>query len=143
MSADGLVWLCTDDRTLPDVEAIDQGLDAFNRALPALAQVRFLCCSVRLASGGCIGGAVARSWGEVCELRQLWVDERWRRGGLGSGLVGRVEAEARARDCRLVQLDTFSFQAPEFYRRLGYTTVWTVAGFPDGIERHYLVKRLA
>ena len=35
------------------------------------------------------------------------------------------------RGCGLVYLDTFTFQAPEFYRRLGYGTLCTIEGFPD------------
>ena len=137
-----LVWLTSDDKTAPDAAVIDAGLDAFNHDLPALAQVRPLCCSVRLGSGHCIGGALARSWGGACELQQLWVDAAWRGKGLGSRLVGLVEAEARARGCGLVYLDTFTFQAPEFYRRLGYGVLCTIEGFPDHMAKFIMSKRL-
>src|SRR5688572_13057878 len=96
-----LVWLSSNDNAAPDAAVIDAGLDAFNHDLPALAQVRPLCCSVRLDGGPCIGGALARSWGVACELQQLWVDAAWRGKGLGSRLVAMVEAEARARGCGL------------------------------------------
>lgn len=39
-------------------------------------------------------------------------------------------------------LDTFSFQAPEFYRRCGYATALRIDGFADGIAKHLMVKRL-
>ena len=137
-----LVWLTGDDKAAPDAAVIDAGLDAFNHDLPALAQVRPLCCSVRLGSGHCIGGALARSWGGACELQQLWVDAAWRGKGLGSRLVGLVEAEAMARGCGLVYLDTFTFQAPEFYRRLGYGVLGTIEGFPDSMAKFIMSKRL-
>ena len=57
-------------------------------------------------------------------------------------MVGQVEAEARARDGTLVYLDTFTFQAPDFYRRLGYTVATTIEGFPDGIIKFLMTKRL-
>jgi GNAT superfamily N-acetyltransferase len=140
---DQLVWLTSDDKTAPDAAVIDAGLDAFNHDLPSLAQVRPLCCSVRLGSGRCIGGALARSWGEACELQQLWVDVEWRGKGLGSRLMGLVEAEAKARGCGLVYLDTFTFQAPEFYARLGYGVVCRIEGFPDGMAKLVMSKPLA
>jgi ribosomal protein S18 acetylase RimI-like enzyme len=143
LSIDGLVWLVGDDTSAPDADRVDQGLDAFNRALPALALVRPLCCSGRLTSGQCVGGALARTWGAACELQQLWVDEPWRGRGLGSELVRLVEAEARARGCVSVYLDTFSFQAPGFFRRLGYVTALTIEGFPEGITKFLMTKRLA
>jgi ribosomal protein S18 acetylase RimI-like enzyme len=136
------MWL-TGDEAAGDSTTVDQGLDTFNRALPALAQVQPMCCSVRLASGRCVGGALARTWGAACELQQLWVDEPWRGRRLGSRLVAQVEAEARTRGCVSVYLDTFSFQAPGFYRRLGYVTALTIEGFPEGITKFLMTKRLA
>lgn len=62
--------------------------------------------------------------------------------GLGSALMARVEAEARARGCTGIWLDTFSFQARPFYERLGYRVFATLEDFPPGHSRHYLMKRL-
>jgi len=42
----------------------------------------------------------------------------------------------------VVYLDTFSFQAPEFYRRCGYAVALRIDGFPDGIAKHLMVKHL-
>lgn len=42
--------------------------------------------------------------------------------------------------CRLLYLDTFSFQAPEFYYRLGYETACRLDGFPDGGSKFILRK---
>ncbi len=37
-------------------------------------------------------------------------------------------------------LTTLSFQAPEFYRRHGYTTLAEISGYPNGIIK-YLMQR--
>ena len=52
------------------------------------------------------------------------------------------EAKARERGCRLVYLDTFSFQAAPFYERLGYVRVHSIDGFAPGIAKHTYQKRL-
>jgi GNAT superfamily N-acetyltransferase len=62
--------------------------------------------------------------------------------GLGAALMARVEAEARARGCTGIWLDTFSFQARPFYEGLGYRVFATLADYPPGHSRHYLMKRL-
>src|SRR3712207_5792162 len=105
------------DPARADVEAVHAGLDGFSRVAVDLAAVRPLGCFVRLPSGGCVDGAIVRTWEGCCEITQFWVDAAHRAQGLGSGLVHLVEDEARARGCSLVYLDTFSFQAPGWLLR--------------------------
>jgi GNAT superfamily N-acetyltransferase len=50
----------------------------------------------------------------------LWVADSYRKHGVGSQLTAGAEAAARAQGCRGAYLDTFTFQAPKFYERLGY-----------------------
>jgi ribosomal protein S18 acetylase RimI-like enzyme len=52
-----------------------------------------------------------------------------------------VEAEARSLGCRGAYLDTFSFQAPKFYEKLGYREFGRIADFPAGFDRIWLMKR--
>ena len=49
----------------------------------------------------------------------LWVSPQERRQGRGRQLLLMAEAEARKRGCSNATLNTFSFQAPEFYRKFG------------------------
>ncbi len=72
----------------------------------------------------------------------LWVSKDLRGRGLGSRLVALFEAEARKRGCRLVYLDTFSFQAPEFYAKRGYETACRFDGFPGGMSKFVMRKGL-
>lgn len=131
------------DRPAPEaLQALDAGLSGFNAAQPALAQVRPLFVAVHDAGGRLSGAASGRSWGECCELQQLWVDAACRRRGLGRALLAAFEAEAAARGCRLVYLDTFSFQAPGFYAALGYEPALVTRGYAPGIEKTTFHKRL-
>ncbi len=90
-----------------------------------------------------IGAAIGHTWGQSCELGQLWVAEASRRQGLGSRLIRRYEAEARARGCELIYLDTFSFHAPEFYASHGYEVACELGGLPDDAVLYILKKELA
>ena len=48
----------------------------------------------------------------------------------------------RKRGVRNAYVDTFSFQAPEFYRKLGYREFGRLDDFPTGHRRSWLTKAL-
>lgn len=91
-----------------------------------------------------LGGLVARFSPELkwVFVELLAVGEDGRGKGIGGQLMARLEGEARARLMDGIWLDTFSFQAPEFYRRLGYTEFGRIEGYPDNEARHFFFKRL-
>ncbi len=60
--------------------------------------------------------------------------------GVGTGRVARPLA---ARGVPVHGLDTFSFQAPGFYARMGYEQFGVMDGHPEGASRHFFQKRLA
>lgn len=122
--------------------AIDAGLHAHNLAAAPLEQVRSLAVGMHLPDGALLGGALGRSWGLCCELQQLWVREDRRGQGLGATLMRAFEAQAAARGCELIYLETFSFQAPGFYRRLGYEEAACLEGFAPGLAKYLMRKRL-
>ena len=62
----------------------------------------------------------------------MWVDPAARGTGLGRALLASVEDEARARGCRWSKLNTWEFQAPEFYERCGYVTYGREVDLPPG-----------
>lgn len=129
--------------TLPEPETtlVGDGLDASNAAAAPLQDVMPLACFARQPSGAVVGGAIGRTWGECCELQQLWVDEAQRRQGIGADLVRAFEARAEARGCRTFYLETFSFQAPSLYRSLGYEVAVALEGFAPGIVKVLMVRR--
>lgn len=72
----------------------------------------------------------------------MWVDEALRHRGIGALLVQQVEATAIECGCRLIYLDTFSFQAPAFYYGFGYEIACRLDGFPDDGSKFVLRKAL-
>ena len=132
-----------DDIPREDAAVIDAGLGHSNEAAAPLHEVRPLCSFARDEAGKVIGGAVGRTWGSCCELQQLWVDPGHRRLGIGARLVGEFERRAEARGCRTFYLETFSFQAPKFYRSLGYETKSQLHGFGPGIVKYLMVREAA
>lgn len=50
----------------------------------------------------------------------LWVKEEYRKEGLGSKILNEIEKVAKDKGCYLIHLDTFDFQAKDFYIKHGY-----------------------
>jgi GNAT superfamily N-acetyltransferase len=76
------------------------------------------------------------------EHSPVWVREDLRAHGRGRQLVEAAEAEARARGCRRVWLDSYAFQAPAFYQRLGYEVFGVLDGYPAPHNRVFLTRIL-
>lgn len=93
-------------------------------------------------NGDLIGAVAGYTWGGICEIRQVWVEETHRGQGIGRQLMQAALREAGARGCAYVYLATYEFQAPEFYRRLGFAELARVTDKPVGhteiIMRHSL-----
>ncbi|AEI41179.1 GNAT family N-acetyltransferase [Paenibacillus mucilaginosus] len=92
--------------------------------------------------GTLAGGLLGRTYRYALFVEILWVDEKYRGQGLGGRLLAAAEEAARLRGCRLMHLDTFSFQAPEFYRKMGFEVFGVLDGFPEGYQRYYLKKTI-
>jgi GNAT superfamily N-acetyltransferase len=129
-----------DDVPAQEGDVVDAGLDAFNHEAAPLHEVQRLSCFARAADGTIVGGAVGRTWGEACELQQIWVDAAHRKHGLGSEILQRFEALGRRRGCRTFYLETFSFQAPVFYAKHGYRVAAEIRAFPHGIAKFVMMR---
>ncbi|MFL2095829.1 GNAT family N-acetyltransferase [Marinilactibacillus psychrotolerans] len=88
------------------------------------------------------GGITANMFWHHMHIEFLWVNEIERKKGYGSKLLKKIEEFALNQDCKLICLDTFSFQAPEFYIRNGYEIFGTIENHPKGFNQYFLQKRL-
>ena len=94
------------------------------------------------AIGESVGGLYGQTYWGWLTVDLLFVPEAARGKGVGSTLLARAEQMAASRGCRNVWLDTFSFQAPEFYRKRGYEVFGALDDYPEGVSRIFFRKRL-
>lgn len=88
------------------------------------------------------GGVVVTVLWNGMEINSLWVEESLRGQGLGRKLVTAAEKEGKARGCTIVYTNTFTWQAPEFYIKLGYMPYGKLDNFPQGYTLTYFYKNL-
>jgi ribosomal protein S18 acetylase RimI-like enzyme len=85
---------------------------------------------------------VSFRWGAM-HVETLWIEESSRKKGLGTKLMDEVEKEAVRRGCHLAYTDTFSWQAPKFYEKLGYRLYGKLDDYPKNNCLSYYFKKLA
>lgn len=131
----------TDAPREEDHRAVFEGLSAYNRPFIGAADRRKLCVFAR-DGGRVVGGLVGETARRWLEVDLLWIDDDHRGGGLGRGLLEAAEAEARARGCVGIRLETMDFQARPFYERHGYVLSGQVDDYMGGRTDFLMVKRL-
>jgi len=71
----------------------------------------------------------------------VFVDDNHRSKGLGSSLLQKVETEAKAMVATVSNLNSFDFQAKDFYFKQGYE-IFGVLDNPKGHTLYFLKKNL-
>ena len=132
----------SDVLTPEDRAVIVDGLASYNTKRIGYDDYRALNLVMRNDSGVVIGGLTGETYWDWFFVDLLWVAEAHRKQKLGSELLNRAEAEAKARGCTNAYLDTFDFQARGFYEKLGYMVFGSLPKYPGEHTRYFLTKAL-
>jgi GNAT superfamily N-acetyltransferase len=122
--------------------ALWKGLIKFNEDKVGPVRYSREVISVRDEKGRITGGLILESYWRESYIELLWLSARARGTGSGSRLIKAAERVATKRGSVLIHLNTYSFQAPGFYEKLGYRRFGTTKGSPKGARRHFYVKQL-
>ncbi|MFN8441011.1 MAG: GNAT family N-acetyltransferase [Caldilineaceae bacterium] len=125
-----------------DLQFIEDQINNFNIRTTGYDDYQPLAIFVRDDTQQIIAGLTGFTWGKGCMIGFLWVDEKYRHAGYGTQLMQQAEEEACRRGCLVIVVGTHSFQAPDFYPKLGYTTVGVQEDWPAGYRQYSFSKRL-
>lgn len=78
----------------------------------------------------------------ILYVSTVFVDEAYRRKGVGARLIREMEKRAAAMGVNTIRLDTFNWQGKEFYEALGYEAVGHYENDSDGYAEYFFLKRL-
>ncbi len=73
---------------------------------------------------------------------QLWVDPNLRKRGIGKKLMEAIHDYGTKRGCTISTVATMSFQAPDFYKKLGYKIDFSREGYSKGASCIFMSKKL-
>jgi len=99
--------------------------------------------AIKDKDGTVVGGLLAELCWNWMEVDILWVDLAYRHKGFGTQLLNKIEKIALEKDCTFIKLNTFSFQAPNFYRKNGYEQYALLEHAPEGASQYYFKKNIA
>jgi GNAT superfamily N-acetyltransferase len=121
---------------------IGHGVGNFNKQQAGEDNFQRLCFALQTPDEEIVGGVLGEIYWDWLYVDLLWVKEALRGKGYGHRLLTRAEDEARKLGAKNVYLDTFSFQAPDFYKQHGYRIFGELHDFPPGHQRYFLTKQL-
>ena len=129
-----------------DTERID---DFINEAFTDYALVNEValnfeeyCFIAEDDEGKVIGSITGRAYYNEVHIGDLIIDKDHRRLNLGSKLVKTVEEAYKGKGYDKITLTTFGFQAPDFYKKLGYTLEYVREDKDPKLCKYFYCKSL-
>ena len=122
--------------------AVGGGISQYNKQQAGDTNHQSLCFMLHTADDEIVGGVIGSTYWDWLYVDLLWLKDELRGHGHGHRLLTAAEEEARQRGAKNAYLDTFSFQAPDFYKQHGYQVFGTLDDFPTGHQRYFLTKEL-
>ena len=132
------------ESTIEERELLDNKLVEFNRKKVPFEQSEdwiFLSYALKDETNQVMAGinSMLYCW-NILYVDILYVEDTHRGKGYGKLPIDRAESEARQLGGYMSHLDTFDWQAKEFYEHLGYEVFGILENCPRGHNRYYMKK---
>lgn len=100
----------------------------------------FFAFFIRDELGKIVGGCAGDNMYGALFVGQLWVKEELRNKGLGTQLMQKAEALAKDSNCHFIAVNTFDWEALDFYKKLGFYVEFERHGFDNNSIFYFLRK---
>ncbi|HYZ41261.1 MAG TPA: GNAT family N-acetyltransferase [Stellaceae bacterium] len=88
-----------------------------------------------LCDDAVVGGVIGQVFWKWLYAKLVWVEKPFRGTGIGKAVMQKAEERARELGLTGIYLWTQSWQAPDFYRKLGFESFVVFENFPRGRKR--------
>jgi GNAT superfamily N-acetyltransferase len=126
----------------PEWGVIGGGIHNYNIQQAGDDKGQTMCFVIQGPDEEVVGGVIAATHWDWLYIDLMWIKDKLRGRGYGHRLLTLAEDEARHRGAKNAYLDTFSFQALNFYKQHGYRVFGELQDFPRGHQRYYLTKQI-
>ena len=99
-------------------------------------------CFVAEDNGNIAGVIIGRAYYNEVHIGDLIIGKGYRRDGIGSKLVAAVEEAYKGKGYEKIALTTFGFQAPEFYKKLGYELEFVREDKDPKLSKYFYLKKI-
>ena len=131
------------DLTEEQAEEIETRLEAFDEEYITYKMNGFIRIGME-DNGRLIAGLDACVTAfRILYVSTVFVDEEYRRKGVGEKLIREMEKRAAAMGVNTIRLDTFNWQGKEFYEALGYQSAGHYDNTEDGYSEYFFLKRIS
>ncbi|MCR9258698.1 MAG: GNAT family N-acetyltransferase [Pseudomonadaceae bacterium] len=132
----------TDEMTSDEASYVRRKLVEFADQFTPPRNQRMLSVALRDKNGNVMGGITANTIWDWLQIGVLWLPDELRGQGFGHQLLERIETIGRDKGCKHAMLNTFEFEAREFYESHGYEVESQTNDFPEGHTQYHLRKEL-
>ncbi|WP_346915435.1 GNAT family N-acetyltransferase [Clostridium sp.] len=135
-----------EESTREEYDLVDNGIVEYNLSKVSFTQEpSFMPINrvIKASNGDILAGlnSILYCW-NCLYIDALWVRDEFRKEGYGSVLLIEVEKIAKEKGCKLIHLDTFDFQAKDFYIKHGYEVFGVLDDCPMEHKRYYMKKNI-
>lgn len=138
--------LIIEDGTSESYQVVVNGIVEYNASkVPYTQEPSYFPVNriIKGTDGDIIAGIHSVLYGWNClYIDVLWIKESFRKQGYGTLLLNEVERIAKEKGCKLVHLDTFDFQAKDFYMKQGYAVFGILDECPTAHKRYFMKKNI-
>lgn len=131
---------CSDTPKTSDDDVIRHGVRAFNQSILKETQQHFSLLAKRAEV--IIAGSLIWQHSDALYIDSLWCDTAYRRQGIGSQLMAMLFSIAIDKAIKQIFVDTYDFQAQDFYHKHGFVSIGVIPGYLLGHDRIFLRKAL-
>ena len=100
------------------------------------------CFAAEDEEGKILGVITGRAYYNEVHIGDMIIDRKHRRSGLGSKLIAAVEEAYAGAGYEKITVTSFGFQAPEFYKKLGYQIEFVREDKNPKLSKYFLSKPL-
>lgn len=129
------------DPSQADNAVVSEGIIAWNERILGERDKEF-SIFLKDESGKVCGGLQAFLDTESIYIDTLWIEEAKQKQGYGTKLLEAVQQEAIKNQCKYLTVDTWDFQAEDFYLKNGYERLGEVKNYWLGHSKITLRKKI-